>query len=152
MFYSRTELLTKADEALTGIYSDYRRLGRALMVGILATVVDTAFLFFFKLFLHADPVEAKAVSFLIGMGVSFYFNKTFTFRNTYDKPHYQFVSFLVIGFTQWLLTLVLFNLFIYGIFNNESAIFILLTQGIVAFIGFFYAFALNKSLTFKIFN
>jgi len=86
------------------------------------------------------------------MGVSFYFNRTFTFRNTYDKPHFQFASFLVIGFTQWALTLALFRLFVYEIFNSESAVYLLLTQVIVAFIGFFYAFALNKSLTFKLFK
>jgi putative flippase GtrA len=152
MFSPRTELLMKADTTLARIYSDYRRLGRALVVGVLATIVDTAFLMLFTGYFNVDPVPAKAMSFLIGMSVSFYLNRTFTFRNTSDKPHYQFVSFAIIGFTQYLLTLALFGLFVHVIFNNESAIYLMITNVLVAFIGFFYAFTLNKSLTFKIFK
>ncbi len=152
MYSPRTELLTKADTTLAGIYGDYRRLGRALVVGVLATIVDTAFLMLFTSFFNIDPVPAKAMSFLIGMSISFYLNRTFTFRNKSDKPHYQFVSFVIIGFTQFLLTLALFGLFVHVIFNDESAVYLMIANVLVAFIGFFYAFTLNKSLTFKIFK
>lgn len=146
------DVLVKADAVLASVYTDYRKLIKALMVGVLATLVDTAFLFLFKGYFEVAPVTAKAMSFLIGMGVSFYLNKTFTFKNTYNKPHYQFVSFAVIGFTQYLLTLGMFYVFIHMIFDNQGDIYLLLTNVIVALIGFVYAFTLNKSLTFKIFK
>ncbi len=38
------------------------------------------------------------------------------------------------------------------IFDNQGDIYLLLTNVIVALIGFVYAFTLNKSLTFKIFK
>lgn len=146
------EVLTKADAALAGVYKDYRKLVKALMVGVLATLVDTAFLLLFTNYLGIYYLGSKAMSFLLGMCVSFYFNRTFTFRNTSDKVHYQIASFSVIAFTQYLLTLGLMFVFVDLVFDSSSNYYLIVSQVIVAFIGFVYAFALNKSLTFKRFG
>ena len=42
--------------------------------------------------------------------------------------------------------------FVDFVFDNTSNYFVMLSKVIVAFIGFIYAFTLNKSLTFKIFK
>lgn len=146
-------VLVKADAALVGVYKDYKKLVKALMVGVLATLVDMVFLYVFKNYLDVFYLTAQAMSYLLGMGVSFYFNKTFTFRNKSNKVHFQFASFSIIAFTQYLLTLGLMFLFVDMIFNDPSSNVIVMTSKvIVAFIGFVYAFTLNKSLTFKIFK
>ncbi|HEY3272509.1 MAG TPA: GtrA family protein [Methanocella sp.] len=146
------EVLVKADSTLAGVYKDYRKLIKGLMVGVLATLVDMAFLMIFMNFLGLFWLTSQAMSYLLGMGVSFYLNKTFTFRNTSEKVHYQAASFAVIAFTQYLLTLGLMFVFIHTIFDSTDNYFVLLSKVIVAFIGFVYAFVLNKSLTFKIFK
>jgi len=146
-------VLVKADAAMAGVYKDYRKLIKALMVGVLATLVDMAFLYIFKNYLNVFYLTAQAMSYLLGMGVSFYFNKTFTFRNKSSKVHFQFASFSIIAFTQYLLTLGLMFVFVDMIFNDPSSNVIVMTSKvIVAFIGFVYAFTLNKSLTFKLFK
>jgi putative flippase GtrA len=144
--------MVKVDSTLAGIYKDYRKLLKGLMVGVLATLVDMAFLMIFMNFLGLFWLTSQAMSYLLGMGVSFYLNKTFTFRNTSDKVHYQAASFAVIAFTQYLLTLGLMFVFIHMVFDSTDNYFVILSKIFVAFIGFVYAFALNKSLTFKIFK
>ena len=145
--------IVKADAALAGVYKDYRKLIKALMVGVLATLVDMAFLYVFINFFGIFYLFGQAMSYLLGMAVSFYFNKTFTFQNKSSQIHYQFASFSVVAFTQYLLTLGLMFVFVDIVFNNPDSNFIIMgSKVIVAFIGFVYAFTLNKSLTFKIFK
>ncbi len=147
------EVLVKADAALVGVYKDYKKLIKALMVGVLATLVDMAFLYIFKNYFDIFYLTAQAMSYLLGMCVSFYLNKTFTFRNRSSQVHYQFASFSVVAFTQYLLTLGLMFVFVDIVFNNpDSSAIVMGSKVIVAFIGFVYAFTLNKSLTFKLFK
>jgi putative flippase GtrA len=146
------DVLVKADAVLASIYKDYRKLIKGLMVGVLATLVDMAFLMIFMNFLGLYWLTSQAMSYLLGMGVSFYLNKTFTFRDTSDKVHYQAAAFAVIAFTQYLLTLGLMYVFIHMVFDSTDNYYVLISKVVVAFIGFVYAFGLNKSLTFKIFK
>jgi dolichol-phosphate mannosyltransferase len=146
------DVLVKADAALAGVYKDYRKLIKALMVGVLATLIDMGFLFLFINYFGIFYLTGQAMSYLLGMVVSFYFNKTFTFRVNSGKLHYQFASFSVVAFTQYLLTLALMYVFVDLVFDNTSNYFVMASKVIVAFIGFVYAFTLNKSLTFKIFK
>ena len=146
-------VLVKADAALVGVYKDYKKLVKALMVGVLATLVDMAVLFILINYFDVFYLSGQAMSYLLGMGVSFYFNKTFTFRKKSSKVHFQFASFSIIAFTQYLLTLGLMFVFVDMVFNNpDSNVIVMVSKVIVAFIGFIYAFTLNKSLTFKIFK
>jgi len=146
------DMLVKADATLAGVYKDYRKLAKALLVGVLSTLVDMAFLFAFINFFGIFYLVGQAMSYLVGMCVSFYFNKTFTFRVTSGKVHYQFASFSLVAFTQYLLTLALMYVFVDMVFDNTSSYFVMVSKVIVAFIGFVYAFTLNKSLTFKLFK
>jgi putative flippase GtrA len=144
--------LARADVLFARVYPDYRKLVKALIVGVFATVVDTAVLLALTNYVGLFYLMSKAISFLVGMVVSFYFNKTFTFKNTSDKVHYQLASFSIVAFTQYLLTLGLMYVFVDMIFDNSTNVYLIISQIIVAFIGFIYAFLLNKSLTFKIFR
>jgi Predicted membrane protein len=147
------DVLRKTDAALASVYKDYRKLLKALVVGVFATLVDMAFLFVFINYFDIFYLTGQAMSYLLGMCVSFYFNRTFTFRNKSNQVHYQFVSFSLVAFTQYLLTLGLMFVFVDMVFNDPSSEYIVMvSKVIVAFLGFIYAFALNKSLTFKLFK
>ena len=123
------------------------------MVGVLATLVDMAVLFILINYFDVFYLSGQAISFLLGMCVSFYLNKNFTFRVKSGKVHFQFASFSIVAFTQYLLTLGLMFVFVDMVFNNpDSNMIVMASKVIVAFIGFVYAFTLNKSLTFKIFK
>jgi putative flippase GtrA len=123
------------------------------MVGVLATLVDMAVLFILINYFDVFYLSGQAISFLLGMCVSFYLNKNFTFRVKSGKVHFQFASFSIVAFTQYLLTLGLMFVFVDMVFNNpDSNAIVMVSKVIVAFIGFVYAFTLNKSLTFKIFK
>ena len=146
-------VLVKADAALVGVYKDYKKLVKALMVGVLATLVDMTVLFVLINYFDVFYLSGQAISFLLGMCVSFYLNKNFTFRVKSGKVHFQFASFSIVAFTQYLLTLGLMFVFVDMVFNNpDSNAIVMFSKVIVAFIGFIYAFTLNKSLTFKIFK
>ena len=147
------EVLVRADAALARVYKDYRKLMKALMVGVLSTLVDMAILFALVNYFSVFYLVGQTISYLVGMCVSFYLNKTFTFRNASNQVHFQFVSFSAVAFSQLLLTLGLMFVFVDLVFNNpESSNVVMVSKVIVAFIGFIYAFLLNKSLTFKIFK
>ncbi len=147
------DVLRKTDATLASVYKDYRKLLKALMVGVFATLVDMAFLFVFINYFDIFYLTGQAMSYLLGMCVSFYFNRTFTFRNKSSQVHYQFVSFSLVAFTQYLLTLGLMFVFVDMVFNDPSSEYVVMvSKVIVAFLGFIYAFALNKSLTFKLFK
>ena len=146
-------VLVKADAAMAGVYKDYRKLVKALMVGVLATLVDMTVLFVLINYFDVFYLSGQAISFLLGMCVSFYLNKNFTFRVKSGKVHFQFASFSIVAFTQYLLTLGLMFVFVDIVFNNpDSNVVVMVSKVIVAFIGFVYAFTLNKSLTFKLFK
>lgn len=150
---SLIDVLVKADATLAGVYKDYKKLVKALIVGVLATLVDMAILFILINYFDVFYLSGQAISFLLGMCVSFYLNKNFTFRVKSGKVHFQFASFSIVAFTQYLLTLGLMFVFVDMVFNNpDSNAIVMVSKVIVAFIGFVYAFTLNKSLTFKIFK
>lgn len=150
---SLIDVLVKADATLAGVYKDYKKLVKALIVGVLATLVDMAILFILINYFDVFYLSGQAISFLLGMCVSFYLNKNFTFRVKSGKVHFQFASFSIVAFTQYLLTLGLMFVFVDMVFNNpDSNAIVMVSKVIVAFIGFIYAFTLNKSLTFKIFK
>lgn len=145
-------LIVQADAAFSKIYKDYRKLVKSLMVGVLATLVDMAVLYLLKNDIGIFYLYSSIISYLTGMMVSFYLNKTFTFKNTYEKFHYQFASFAVVAFTQLILTTAMMYVLVDLIFNNDANAYVMGSKIIVAFLGFIYAFTLNKSLTFKIFK
>ena len=51
-----------------------------------------------------------------------------------------------------ILTLGLMFVLVDYVFGNDSTLYVMIANVIVAFIGFIYAFTINKSVTFKIFK
>jgi len=146
------DLLLQSDVAISKLYPDYRKLLKSLMVGVLATMVDMVVLFTLNHYFALFYIFAKIVSYHLGMVVSFYLNKTFTFKNSYEKYHYQLASFALVAYSQMILTLALLFILVTYVFANDSTLYVMIANVIVAFIGFIYAFTINKSVTFKIFK
>ncbi|WP_048198112.1 GtrA family protein [Methanocella arvoryzae] len=146
------DILLQAEIAISRFYPDYRKLVKSLMVGVLATLVDMAILFALDHYVGLFYIIAKIISYHVGMGVSFYLNKTFTFRNTYEKYHHQLASFALVAYSQMALTVALLFVLVQFIFQNDATLYVMIANVIVAFIGFIYAFTINKSVTFKIFK
>ena len=81
------DLLIQSDVAISKLYPDYRKLFKSLLVGVLATTVDMVVLFTLNHYFAVFYIFAKIISYHLGMVVSFYLNKTFTFKNSYEKYH-----------------------------------------------------------------
>jgi putative flippase GtrA len=145
-------VLETADATFLKVYPDYRKFVKSLMVGVIATLVDLFFLFALKNYLDLFYLYAAGTSYLIGMVVSYYLNRKFAFRNTYDKPHYQFGAFALVALSGWVLNNALMFAFVDLLFNNDANLYVMLSKVVVAFIGFVYTFTINKSFTFKIFK
>ncbi|MFY0584215.1 GtrA family protein [Cystobacter fuscus] len=63
-------------------FSRFFRFLRSSFVGILATVADFAVLEICVRLLHVEPSTAKIFSFLVGLAVQFFGNRTFAFHAT----------------------------------------------------------------------
>ncbi len=144
--------MVQADVAFSKVYPDYRKLMKSFMVGVVATVMDMAVLFLLISNVDIMYLFANIVSYHVGMVVSFTLNKTFTFKNTYDKYHYQFISFALVAYSQLILTTALLFVLVDMVFGHDTNTYVMISKAIVAFVGFVYAFIVNKSLTFKIFK
>jgi len=144
-----SELFLQADEICSKVYPDYRKLFKCLLVGIVATVVQVS-----VMFLLTGHVAAYAyvISYHAGLVVSFVLNKTFTFRNSYNKYHFQFASFLAVAYSQLLLNFVIFYAIMYHVIGVDTMANRLIATIIAAFFGFVFSFIVNKSLTFRIFK
>lgn len=146
------DLLLQADVAFSRVYKDYRKLMKSFLVGVVATLTDMAILFLIINNTELWYLFAAIVSYHCGMVVSFILNKTFTFKNTYDKYHYQFMSFALVAYSQLILTTALLYLIVEQIFGSDTSTYVMIAKLMVSFVGFVYAFIVNKSLTFKIFK
>lgn len=146
------DLLLQADVALSRVYKDYRKLLKSFMVGVVATLTDMAILYLIIQNSELWYLLAAIVSYHCGMVVSFILNKTFTFRNTYEKYHFQFMSFAMVAYSQLILTTVLLYVIVEQIFGSDTSTYVMIAKLMVSFVGFVYAFIVNKSLTFKIFQ
>jgi len=92
------------------------------------------------------------ISYHAGLVVSFALNKTFTFKNSYNKYHFQFASFLAVAYSQLLLNFVIFYILLYHVIGIDTTINRLIATIIAAFFGFIFSFIVNKSVTFRIFR
>jgi putative flippase GtrA len=74
-------------------FSRFFRFLRSSFVGILATVADFAVLEICVRLLHIEPSTAKIFSFLVGLAVQFFGNRTFAFNATGGSLRRQVLLF-----------------------------------------------------------
>lgn len=145
-------VMERADVAFARLYPDYRRFAKSFAAGVIATIVDMFFLYALLNGFNMFYLYAAGTSYLIGMLVSFYLNRTYAFQNRYDKVYYQFGAFALVALSGWVLNNALMFAFVGLLFRNDASLYVMLSKVLVAFIVFVFTFTINKSLTFKIFK
>ena len=146
------DFLLQSDVAISKLYPDYRKLLKYLLVGLVTTTIDTSIYF---LLLSGTQIEyfiANILSFQVGMVVSYYLNRRFTFQNSYKKVHFQLASFALVAYLQLLLGEAILFVLVDMVFKNDAILYAMIGKGVAIAVGFAFAFIVNKKLTFKIFK
>ena len=78
------------------LFSRFFRFLRSSFVGLLATASDFAVLEVCVRLLHIDPPTAKIFSFLVGLAVQFFGNRTFAFNATGGSMRRQVLLFCAV--------------------------------------------------------
>jgi putative flippase GtrA len=144
--------VTKADTILSKMYKDYQKLMKYLGIGIVATLIDWMIFYALIGYFNVFYMMALAISYLTSTMLSFFLNKRYTFQNTYKKVHYQLASFFVVA----VLGLCLNEALVYGmaqyIFNSDSDVLLMISRIFATLVVFIWNFALNKRITFRVFQ
>jgi len=145
-------LLTKTDLVFSKVYGDYLKLARYLGIGFITTIVDWAIFYLLIGYTGIFYMFALATSYLTSTVFSFFLNKHFTFRNTYNKVHIQLASFFVVA----IFGLGINEALMYGIsnflFSGSSERALMASRIIATLVVFIWNFILNKRITFNIFR
>lgn len=121
------------------------------VIGIGGTVADWT-VYFVLIYAGIFFMLSVAISYFVGMVINFYLNRRFTFKNTYQKVHFQFMSFGVIALIGFLLNEALIFAMVGIIFNNTGPAFLMLARIIATFIVFVWNYIANKRITFRLFK
>lgn len=137
--------------ALSGIHEDVPRLAKYFGVGIIATAVDWTLFYVLIRYLQLFYVLALVASYSTSTVLSFFMNRRYTFRNTYDQVHFQLASFTAVAVLGLGLNEVLVYGMAYYVFGSAGAG-LMASRFIATLVVFAWNFMLNKSITFKIFR
>ena len=114
-------------------------------VGVANTLIDAAAYFILTrwLWLGTLPVLAKGMAYAVGMGNSFYWNRTWTFRSR-AKPWQAAILFIVshiaaLGINAGVMALM------YNFLNGSEA----MALGLATVVSFGWNFGLNRWIVFK---
>lgn len=146
------DVFLQADVIFSKFYPDYRKLLKYLSVGLVTTTIDTSIYLLLLSTTRIDYLIVNVISFHSGMVVSYYLNRTFTFRSQYEKVHFQLASFAIVAYLQLLLGEAILFILVDLVFKNDALTYTLIAKGAAIAVGFVFAYVTNKKLTFKIFN
>lgn len=142
----------KLDVIISKIYHENKKLFKYLFVGILTTSIDMSIYFLLLTNTSLEYLYANIISFNLCLLISFILNRTFTFKSSNNKAHFQFTSFVFVAYTQLILVQIILFVIVDLIFKNDAVLYAMVAKVIAMTIGFIYAFTLNNNLTFKIFK
>jgi putative flippase GtrA len=111
-------------------------VGRFVLSGSLATIANISFLFICVEFFSINPIMGSVISFIASIGVSFFLQKIYTFKN----KHYENIISQSGKFVSLSLFNLLFNTFLMFTFIELLALQYLLSQlitsGIIAVVSY----------------
>jgi len=118
---------------------------KGMQVGLVASVVDMALLFYLTKNLHCYYMVSATISFLVGLTVNYLFSVLWIFeKSAYSRKWLEFGLFLVIGLTGLLLN----DLVIWGL--TQYAHMFYLTSKLVSIVVIYsWNFTLRKKLLFS---
>jgi putative flippase GtrA len=144
--------LVKADAAFSRIYGDYQKLARYLGIGVIATLADWTIFYLLIGYLGIYYMLALATSYFASTVLNFFMNRRYTFRNTCRRVHFQLAVFIAVAITG----LGLNEIIVYGLVHmvpgSITGSTLMASRAIATFIVFIWNFALNKRITFQVFQ
>lgn len=117
-------------------FSRFFRFLRSSFVGILATVADFAVLEICVRLLHIEPSTSKIFSFLVGLAVQFFGNRTFAFHATGGSLRRQALLFCAVESITLTLNWLLFRFLIRSLHLPIELANLIVT--FVIYVGFSY--------------
>jgi putative flippase GtrA len=146
------EIPAKADAVLSRVCGNGSQFARYLGIGILATLVDWAIFYLLIGFLGVFYVLALAASYFASTAFNFFMNRRYTFRNTYRRVHVQLAIFLAVA----IIGLGLNETIVYSLAHllpgGMTDIALMAARMIATLVVFLWNFALNKRITFRLFQ
>jgi putative flippase GtrA len=143
-------IFAKVDFACSQVYSDYRQLLKYLSVGAITTIINLLIFYLIMRTTSLMDLYANIVSYHVGMFVSYYLNRVFTFRSTHRKVHLQLASFVLVAYSQLLIIEMILFVTAHLIFHSNAISIEMISNIIAIAVGFVYAYTVNKRFTFKI--
>ncbi len=113
-------------------------------ISLFATIVDVLLLYALTEFLNINYLVSATISYCTGLLISFYLQKTYTFKEQHTKRiHLQFTKFTIISLIGLLLNLIILKVFV------EIGVWYIFAKIIAIIIVFFWNYLINKRITFK---
>jgi putative flippase GtrA len=146
------EIIAKVDVVLSRACGACPQFARYLGIGVVATLVDWVIFYLLIAYLGVFYLLALAVSYFASTALNFFLNRRYTFRNTYKRVHVQIVFFIAIA----IVGLGLNETIVYGLAHllpggvTDAAL--MASRVIATLVVFVWNFALNKRITFRLFQ
>jgi putative flippase GtrA len=122
-----------------------RTLGKYLFFSIVSTITDILFLFILTEFFKIFYLISAIISYFIGLLISFFGNRKYTFRKTNNKKEFhKFFDFLLISIIDVLLTIILIKYL-----TETIGLWYIVSKIIVVILIFFLKFFAHKKIAFK---
>jgi putative flippase GtrA len=145
-------IIAKADAVLSRACGVYPQFARYLGIGVIATLVDWVIFYLLIVYAGVFYLLALATSYFASTALNFFMNRRYTFRNTYKRVHVQLAFFIAIA----IVGLGLNETIVYGLAHllpggmTDAAL--MASRVIATLVVFLWNFALNKRITFRLFQ
>jgi putative flippase GtrA len=146
------EILSKTDAMLSRVCGACPQFARYLGIGVIATLVDWVVFYLLIVYLGIFYLLALAASYFASTIFNFFMNRRYTFRNTYKRVHVQLALFITVA----VVGLGLNETIVYGLAHlipgGMTDIALMVSRVIATLVVFLWNFALNKHITFRLFQ
>jgi putative flippase GtrA len=146
------EILAKADAIFSRVYGDYPKFARYLGIGVIATLVDWTIFYLLIGYLGIFYLLALAMSYFSSTILNFFLNKRYTFRNTYRRVHVQLALFVAVAVVGLGLNEAIMYTLAHLIPGGMTDVALMASRVVATLIVFLWNFALNKRITFRVFQ
>ena len=126
------------------IFKKIRTIGKYSFFSVIATLVDLIFLFIFTEFFKIFYLISVKLSYFMGMLVSFFGNKEYTFKKTKKNDYHKFLDFIFISIID-----LCFNVIFIKIFTEYLGLWYILSKILTVIIIFIGKYYLLKKIVFN---
>jgi putative flippase GtrA len=146
------EILAKADAVLSRVCSNSPQFARYLGIGVIATIVDWTIFYLLIGYLGIFYLLALATSYFSSTALNFFLNRRYTFRNKYRRVHVQLAFFVIVAVIGLGLNETIVYSLAHLIPGGMTDVVLMAARVIATVVVFMWNFALNKRITFRLFQ